>query len=101
MLRGSHFEEKEIDCFLVIICTKTNYFTLLQGKIADMYTTLSACRSYLYNVARACDGGHVNRKDCAGVYLYLAEKATQLSLDSIQCLGGTLILNVLFYLYVF
>ena len=58
-----------------------------------MYTALSACRSYLYNVAKACDAGHVNRKDCAGVYLYLAEKATQLSLDSIQCLGKTLIAN--------
>lgn len=66
---------------------------MLQGKIADMYTTLSACRSYLYNVARACDAGHVNRKDCAGVFLYLAERATQLSLDSIQCLGKTLIAN--------
>jgi alkylation response protein AidB-like acyl-CoA dehydrogenase len=71
----------------------------LQDKIADMYTTMNACRSYLYNVARACDGGHVNRKDCAGVYLYLAEKATQLSLDSIQCLGETLISDVIFYLY--
>jgi alkylation response protein AidB-like acyl-CoA dehydrogenase len=58
-----------------------------------MYTALSACRSYLYNVARACDGGHVNRKDCAGVYLYLAERATQLGLDCIQCLGETLIAN--------
>ena len=66
---------------------------MLQGKIADMYTTLSACRSYLYNVARACDAGHVNRKDCAGVFLYLAERATQLSLYSIQCLGKTLIAN--------
>ncbi|KDR20512.1 isovaleryl-CoA dehydrogenase, mitochondrial [Zootermopsis nevadensis] len=68
-------------------------FQLMQAKIADMYTTLNACRSYLYNVARACDGGHVNRKDCAGVYLYLAEKATQLSLDSIQCLGGNGYIN--------
>jgi isovaleryl-CoA dehydrogenase len=65
--------------------------------MADMYTTLSACRSYLYNVAKACDAGHVNSKDCAGVYLYLAEKATQLSLDSIQCLGEMLISNILFY----
>jgi isovaleryl-CoA dehydrogenase len=64
-----------------------------------MYTTLSACRSYLYNVARACDEGHVNKKDCAGVYLYVAEKAIQLSLDTIQCLGKTFISNVLFYLY--
>jgi hypothetical protein len=72
-----------------------HYCGLLQGKIADMYTTLSACRSYLYNVARACDAGHVNRKDCAGVFLYLAESATRLSLDSIQCLGKTLVANSL------
>lgn len=58
-----------------------------------MYTTLSACRSYLYNVARACDAEHVNRKDCAGVFLYLAESATRLSLESVQCLGKTLIAN--------
>lgn len=58
-----------------------------QGKLADMYTTLSACRSYLYGVARSCDAGHVNKKDCAGVILYCAEKATLLALDAIQCLG--------------
>lgn len=52
-----------------------------------MYTTLSASRSYLYNVAKACDGGSVNRKDCAGVILYCAEKSTQVALDAIQCLG--------------
>jgi isovaleryl-CoA dehydrogenase len=52
-----------------------------------MYTTLSACRSYLYNVAKACDEGHVNSKDCAGVILYCAEKATQVALDAIQILG--------------
>ena len=62
-------------------------FIYFQGKIADMYTTLSACRSYLYNVAKACDNGSVNRKDCAGVILYLAEKATQIALDAVQCLG--------------
>lgn len=58
-----------------------------QGKMADMYTTLSACRSYLYSVARSCDAGHVNSKDCAGVILYCAEKATQMALDAIQILG--------------
>ena len=77
-----------------------HYCGLLQGKIADMYTTLSACRSYLYNVARACDAEHVNRKDCAGVFLYLAEKATQLSLDSVQCLGKTLIANDLLAIHI-
>ncbi|XP_046390389.1 isovaleryl-CoA dehydrogenase, mitochondrial [Ischnura elegans] len=68
-------------------------FQLIQGKIADMYTTLSACRSYLYSVARACDKGNVSRKDCAGVILYLGEKATQMALDAIQCLGGNGYIN--------
>ncbi|XP_061710052.1 isovaleryl-CoA dehydrogenase, mitochondrial [Cydia pomonella] len=68
-------------------------FQLMQGKMADMYTTLSACRSYLYNVARACDEGHVNSKDCAGVILYCAEKATQVALDAIQILGGNGYIN--------
>ena len=55
--------------------------------MADMYTKLSACRSYVYSVARACDEGHINSKDCAGVILYSAENATQVALDAIQCLG--------------
>lgn len=55
-----------------------------------MYTTLSACRSYLYNVARACDNKKVNSKDCAGVILYCAEKATQMALQAIQILGESL-----------
>lgn len=73
--------------------TRIGEFQLMQGKIADMYTTLSACRSYLYCVSRACDKGHVNRKDCAGVILYCAEKATQLCLEAIQCLGGNGYIN--------
>jgi len=52
--------------------------------MADMYTTLNACRAYLYSVAKAADKGHVSPKDCAGVILYLAEKATQVALDAIQ-----------------
>lgn len=68
-------------------------FQLLQGKMADMYTTLNACRSYLYNVARACDLGKANPKDCAGVILYCAEKATQVGLDAIQILGGNGYIN--------
>lgn len=52
-----------------------------------MYSTLSACRSYLYNVAKACDNKKVNSKDCAGVILYCAERATQMALDAIQILG--------------
>lgn len=72
---------------------KIGHFQLLQGKMADMYTTLNSCRSYLYAVARACDNGIVSSKDCAGVILYLAEKATQVALDSIQILGGNGYIN--------
>ncbi|XP_049838995.1 isovaleryl-CoA dehydrogenase, mitochondrial [Schistocerca gregaria] len=68
-------------------------FQLMQAKIADMYTSLSACRSYVYNVARACDSGSVNRKDCAGVILYCSEAATRVALDAIQCLGGNGYIN--------
>lgn len=68
-------------------------FQLMQGKIADMYCTLNACRAYLYSVARACDQGHTNKKDCAGVILYCAEKATQVCLEAIQCLGGNGYIN--------
>lgn len=66
---------------------------LVQAKMADMYTRLSACRSYVYSVARACDSGHVNTKDCAGVILYAAENATQVALDAIQILGGNGYIN--------
>lgn len=63
-------------------------FQLTQAKLADMYTTISASRSYLYAVARACDQGMVNRKDAAGVILYVSERATQMALQTIQILGG-------------
>nr|WP_329602069.1 isovaleryl-CoA dehydrogenase [Sansalvadorimonas verongulae] len=63
-------------------------FQLVQGKVADMYSTMNACRSYLYTVAKACDRGETTRKDAAGVILYCAEKATQMALDAIQLLGG-------------
>ena len=63
-------------------------FQLIQGKIADMYTTLNACRSYVYAVASACDRGETTRKDAAGCILYAAEKATRIPLDAIQILGG-------------
>nr|XP_022901928.1 isovaleryl-CoA dehydrogenase, mitochondrial [Onthophagus taurus] len=72
---------------------KIGEFQLIQGKMADMYTTLSACRSYLYNVAKACDKKNANSKDCAGVILYCAEKATQMGLDAIQILGGNGYIN--------
>ncbi|MGZ5115714.1 MAG: isovaleryl-CoA dehydrogenase [Burkholderiales bacterium] len=63
-------------------------FQLMQGKLADMYTTLSACRAYVYAVARACDAGRVTRKDAAGAILYAAERATWMALEAIQALGG-------------
>ncbi|SHF62287.1 isovaleryl-CoA dehydrogenase [Modicisalibacter ilicicola DSM 19980] len=68
-------------------------FQLVQGKVADMYTTLNACRAYLYAVAAACDRGQTTRKDAAGVILYCAEKATQVALDAIQLLGGNGYIN--------
>lgn len=73
--------------------TRIGEFQLLQGKMADMYTTLNACRSYMYNVARTCDQGRANPKDCAGAILYCAEKATQVALDAIQILGGNGYIN--------
>jgi len=63
-------------------------FQFIQGKMADLYSTLSFSRAYAYNVARECDKGHVSRKDCAGVILVTAEKATQMALQAIQTLGG-------------
>jgi isovaleryl-CoA dehydrogenase len=63
-------------------------FQLMQGKVADMYTELSASRAYLYAVAQGCDRGEESRKDAAGVILYTAEKATQMALQAIQALGG-------------
>jgi isovaleryl-CoA dehydrogenase len=68
-------------------------FQLIQGKIADMYTTLSACRAYLYAVAGNCDRGRDSRKDAAGVILYTSERATQMALQAIQCLGGNGYIN--------
>ncbi|MGQ0750545.1 MAG: isovaleryl-CoA dehydrogenase [Betaproteobacteria bacterium] len=63
-------------------------FQLMQAKLADMYTTLSACRAYVYAVARACDAGRNTRKDAAGAILYSAECATRMALEAIQALGG-------------
>ena len=68
-------------------------FQLMQGKLADMYTTFSACRAYVYAVAAACDRGETTRKDAAGCILYSAEKATQLALEAIQTLGGNGYIN--------
>ena len=63
-------------------------FQLMQGKLADMYADLNACRAYLYAVAAACDRGEETRQDCAAVILYTAEKATRVALEAIQALGG-------------
>jgi isovaleryl-CoA dehydrogenase len=68
-------------------------FQLMQGKLADMYTTMNACRAYVYAVARACDRGQTTRKDAAGAILYAAEKATWMALEAIQCLGGNGYIN--------
>ncbi|MSQ73895.1 MAG: isovaleryl-CoA dehydrogenase [Betaproteobacteria bacterium] len=68
-------------------------FQLMQGKLADMHTTLNACRAYVYAVARACDADAITRRDAAGAILYSAERATELALQTIQCLGGAGYMN--------
>ncbi len=68
-------------------------FQFIQGKVADMYTELNVCKSYVYAVAAACDRGETTRKDAAGCILYSAEKATQMALQAIQCLGGNGYIN--------
>ncbi|MBX3598956.1 MAG: isovaleryl-CoA dehydrogenase [Rhizobiaceae bacterium] len=68
-------------------------FQLVQGKLADMYTTMNACRAYVYAVAAACDRGETARKDAAGCILFAAEKATLMALDAIQLLGGNGYIN--------
>jgi isovaleryl-CoA dehydrogenase len=67
--------------------TKIGKFQLIQAKLADMYTKLQSSRSYVYAVCKSCDNGHVSSKDCAGVILFAAERATECALDAIQCLG--------------
>ncbi len=68
-------------------------FQLVQGKIADMYVGMNACKAYVYAVAKACDKGRTTREDSAGAILYAAEKATKLALDAIQLLGGNGYIN--------
>jgi isovaleryl-CoA dehydrogenase len=68
-------------------------FQLMQGKLADIYTTMNAAKAYVYAVARACDRGQTARKDAAGAILYAAEKATWITLEAIQCLGGNGYIN--------
>jgi isovaleryl-CoA dehydrogenase len=68
-------------------------FQLMQAKVADMYTTLNACRAYVYSVARACDEGRTTRFDAAGCILFAAERATACALETIQALGGNGYIN--------
>ncbi len=63
-------------------------FQFIQGKLADMYTTLCAARAYTYSAAQACDRGQITNKDAAGAVLFAAESATKAALEAIQCLGG-------------
>jgi isovaleryl-CoA dehydrogenase len=72
---------------------KIGEFQLIQAKLADMYVTMSAARSYVYTVAKAADRGQVTRKDAAGAILYAAERATWMALEAIQCLGGNGYIN--------
>jgi isovaleryl-CoA dehydrogenase len=68
-------------------------FQLMQGKLADMYTAMNACRAYVYAVARACDRGRTTRFDAAGCILVAAEKATWMAGEAIQALGGNGYIN--------
>ncbi|MEE9266364.1 MAG: acyl-CoA dehydrogenase family protein, partial [Gammaproteobacteria bacterium] len=65
----------------------------MQGKLADMYTTMNASKAYVYAVARACDQDGPTRKDAAGAILYASERATWMALEAIQCLGGNGYIN--------
>jgi len=73
--------------------TPIGEFQLMQGKLADMYTTMNACKAYVYVVAKSCDRGEATRKDAAGVILYAGEKATWMALQAIQALGGNGYIN--------
>jgi isovaleryl-CoA dehydrogenase len=68
-------------------------FQLVQAKLADMYVTMNAAKSYVYAVAKACDEGRTTREDAAGAILFAAEKATWMALEAIQCLGGNGYIN--------
>ena len=68
-------------------------FQLIQGKVADIYTTMNAARAYVYAVAKACDRGETTRKDAAGAILYAAESATRIALEAIQILGANGYMN--------
>ena len=88
-----------MDCVLPYVHERKQFgkpigeFQLMQGKLADMYTTMNSARAYVYTVAQACDRGETSRKDAAGAILYAAEKATWMALEAIQALGGTGYIN--------
>ena len=68
-------------------------FQLIQGKLADMYVAMNASRSYVYEVAKACDRGEVTRQDAAGCILFASERSVQMALDAIQIFGGNGYIN--------
>ncbi len=68
-------------------------FQIMQAKLADMYVTMNAAKSYVYAVAKACDDGRTTREDAAGAILFAAERATWMALEAIQCLGGNGYIN--------
>jgi isovaleryl-CoA dehydrogenase len=68
-------------------------FQLMQGKLADLYTTMNAARAYVYAVAQACDRGETTRKDAAGAILFASEKATWMAGEALRCLGGNGYIN--------
>jgi len=68
-------------------------FQLMQGKLADIYTSMNAAKSYTYMVAKSCDNGEITREDAAGVLLFASEKAVQIALETIQILGGNGYIN--------
>ncbi len=88
-----------MDCVLPYVHERKQFgqaigeFQLMQGKLADMYTTLAACRAYVYSVGQACDRGETTRMDAAGAILYAAEKATWMAGEAIQALGGNGYIN--------
>ena len=88
-----------MDCVLPYVHERKQFgkpigeFQLMQGKLADMYTTMNSARAYVYTVAQACDRGETSRKDAAGAILFAAEKATWMALEAIQTLGGTGYIN--------
>lgn len=72
---------------------KIGDFQLMQGKIADLYTSMNTARAYLYAVAAACDRGQVTRQDAAACVLYCSEQAMLQAIQGVQAMGGAGFLN--------